>query len=119
MVIFEPDVRVEKEKPTFMPDHVARTERWIGSLQAYNRDLTIRQRQRQRRRLLSKRTTAHTFHLTLALSREGANVSEFVLPFCENTKSVFRRKEKIGVLQRRKWPRNRGNVIFELYFTLL
>ena len=38
--------------------------------QVDNTDFTIR------RRLLSKRTTAHAFHLTLALSREGANVSE-------------------------------------------
>ena len=64
---------------------------WLRKLPI--RDLTIRRRQRQRRRLLSKRNTAHAFHLTLALSREGANVSEWSLPFCQNAKFVFQREE--------------------------
>ena len=41
-----------------------------------------------------KRTTAHAFHVMLALSRKGADVSERVLPLSENVKSTVVRKEK-------------------------
>ena len=81
---------------------------WLG-----NRDLTIRQR--QRRRLLSKRITAHTFYPTLALSSERQWMSFAALWKREVCVSKERENRSIAA----QWPRNRGNVIFELYFTFL